>query len=55
MTVEGPGGRVRFLGIRLMPTGVCALLRTPLHALIDDGVDLHDVIGKAAAKLAVPS
>ncbi len=50
-TIEGPGTPVRVLGIRLRPTGAFRLLNCSLHALCDRSVDLHDVIGRAAAEL----
>jgi AraC-like DNA-binding protein len=51
MTIEGPGRRVRVLGIRLKPTGAVALLRTSLRPLTDLDIDLHDVMGSAAEEL----
>ena len=52
MTIEGPGRRVRVLGMRLRPAGAYGLLRTSLRPLTDLDLDLHDVIGPAAAELA---
>jgi AraC-like DNA-binding protein len=51
MTIEGSGRPVRVLGMRLRPTGAFALLRTSLHPLTGLDLDLHDVIGRAAAEL----
>ncbi len=51
MTIEGPGRPVRVLGMRLKPTGAFALLRTSLRPLTNVDLDLHDVIGPAAAEL----
>ena len=39
------------LGIRLCPGGAYALLARPLGALSDATVDLHDLVGRAAAEL----
>ncbi len=39
------------LGIRLRPAGAYALLARPLHAVSDSTVDLHDLVGRAAAEL----
>jgi AraC-like DNA-binding protein len=49
LTIENDGRPVRVLGLVLRPPGAFALLRTPLHELTDRDVDLHDVIGRAAA------
>jgi AraC-like DNA-binding protein len=51
MTIEGPGRRVRVLGLRLKPIGAVAMLRTSLRPLTDLDIDLHDVIGSAAQEL----
>ena len=40
------------LGIRLRPAGAYALLARPLHDVSDTTVDLHDLVGGAAAELA---
>jgi AraC-like DNA-binding protein len=51
MTIEGPGRRVRVLGLRIKPIGAFALLRTSLYPLTNLDFDLHDVIGPAAEEL----
>ncbi|MDX2165789.1 MAG: AraC family transcriptional regulator [Deltaproteobacteria bacterium] len=45
-------GSYATLGIRLRPAGAYALLARPLHAVSDYTVDLHDLVGTAAAELA---
>lgn len=49
--IVAPERAVRVLGIQLVPTGAFRLLRTSLHALTERDLDLHDVIGRAAAEL----
>jgi len=49
-TIENSGRPVRVLGIGLWPAGAYALLRTSLRELTDLDLDLHDVIGRAAAE-----
>jgi AraC-like DNA-binding protein len=49
--VEAPPGRCRVLGVRLTPSGAFRLLNTSLSGLTGT-VDLHDVLGTAAAELA---
>jgi AraC-like DNA-binding protein len=49
--VEAPPGRCRVLGVRLAPQAAYALLGVPLSHLSALTVDLHDVLGRAAAEL----
>lgn len=46
------GASYATLGIRLRPAGAYALLARPLHDVSDYTVDLHDLVGGAAAELA---
>jgi AraC-like DNA-binding protein len=50
--VEAPAGRCRVLGVRLRPAGAFCLLGGSLAGLAARTVDLHDVLGNAAAELA---
>ncbi len=49
--VEAPPGRCRVLGLRLAPLGAFALLHDALPELTSLTVDLHDLLGGAAAEL----
>jgi AraC-like DNA-binding protein len=49
--IEAPGDPTAVLGIRLLPAGASELLGHPLHELTDLTVDLHDLVGAAAAEL----
>ena len=49
--VEAPPGRCRVLGIRLTPPAAFALLGASLPGLTALTVDLHDVLGGAAAEI----
>jgi AraC-like DNA-binding protein len=51
LIVEAPGGRNALMGIRLHPAGAYSLLAHPLADTSGLTVDLHDVIGRAAAQL----
>ena len=42
----------RVLGVRLHPVGAYALLARPMRELSEQSVDLHDLVGRAAAELA---
>jgi AraC-like DNA-binding protein len=49
--VVSPRGRCRVLGIRFVPAGACALLRSNMKELVDITIDVRDVIGRAADEL----
>jgi len=49
--IEAPGDRTAVLGVRLLPAGASQLLGHPLHELTDLTVDLHHLVGDAAAEL----
>jgi AraC-like DNA-binding protein len=49
--VEAPPGRCRVLGVRLAPQAAHAVLGVPLFELSSLTVDLHAVLGRAAAEL----
>lgn len=49
--VEAPPGRCRVLGVRMMPLAAHALLRASLAEITSLTVDLHDILGRAAAEL----
>jgi AraC-like DNA-binding protein len=49
--VQAPPGRCRVLGVRLTPPAAFALLGASLPGLTALTVDLHDVLGAAAAEL----
>ncbi len=49
--IEAPRGACRVLGISLLPLAAFALLRTSFADATDRTIDLHDVVGRAAAEL----
>lgn len=49
--IEAPRCETTVLGVRLFPAGASLLLGHPLRELTDLTVDLHDLIGGAAAEL----
>jgi len=50
--IEAPSGPSTVLGIDLTPEGAWRLLRRPLHELAGQDVDLFDLVGAEAARLA---
>jgi AraC-like DNA-binding protein len=52
LVIEVPAARARMVGVRLRPAGAFALFGTPLHELTGAAVDLHDIIGIEARRLA---
>ena len=52
LVIETPAARSRMLGVRLRPTGAFALFGLPLRELTGTAVDLHDIVGSEARRLA---
>jgi AraC-like DNA-binding protein len=52
LVIETPAARSRMLGVRLRPAGAFSLFGLPLHELTGTTVDLHDIIGSEARRLA---
>lgn len=52
LVIETPAERSRVLGVTLRPAGAFALFGVPLHELTGNAVDLHDLIGDDARRLA---
>jgi|CXWL01.1.fsa_nt_gi AraC-like DNA-binding protein len=52
LVVEAPAVTSRVLGVRLRPAGAFSLFGVPLHELTGIMLDLHDVIGNEAHRLA---
>jgi len=51
MVIEAPPGPGSVLGVRMRPAGAYRLLGLPLSELTGLTVDLHDLVGRAAAEL----
>jgi AraC-like DNA-binding protein len=52
LVIETPAATSRMLGVRLRPAGAFSLFGLPLHELTGTAVDLHDLIGPEARRLA---
>lgn len=52
LVIETPAERSRMLGVSLRPAGAFALFGVPLHELTGNAIDLHDLIGDDARRLA---
>jgi AraC-like DNA-binding protein len=52
LVIETPAATSRMLGVRLRPAGAFALFGVPLHELTGTAVDLHDIVGSEAGRLA---
>lgn len=52
LVIESPTVRSRVLGVRLRPAGAFALFGVPLHELTGATLDLHDLAGSEARRLA---
>lgn len=52
LVIEGPAVRSRMLGVRLRPAGAFSLFGVPLHELTGTTLDLHDLTGSEARRLA---
>ena len=52
LVIESPAARSRVVGVRLRPAGAFALFGVPLHELTGATLDLHDLAGGEARRLA---
>jgi AraC-like DNA-binding protein len=50
--IEAPPGRSCVLGVRLHPAGAYAVVGSPLHEVSGRVVDLDDLVGRSASRLA---